>query len=151
MTKQQERTKQKLSIWQKCLTFFGVGSLLIFVLAFIFAIYLFGIAGMFRLLDIHYPSVWSLIIFVASFLLIVTIFELFVDALTQIFLDIITDKFAAFIVAFIPRMLVNGFCLFLVDMFMTTITLTLQAGLIIAAIMSLLEITFENQEKTKET
>lgn len=131
---------------QKLNTIIGVS--LLFVLIFIItaAIYIFGLAGIFKLLGIEYHSIWSFILFVVIFFSLASIIELFTDALIKIITANFEKNFAIFLLKFSMQTIVNVFCLLIVDLFMDSIAFTMSSALLVALIVSLLEVALLNDD-----
>ncbi|WP_068675916.1 YrvL family regulatory protein [Oceanobacillus sp. Castelsardo] len=136
---------------QKVGTIVGVTLFIAVILGFIIGIYLFGMAGIFELLGVQYTSVWSLIIFVVSFFILASIVELFSKPISNLITGKITGKFETLFIQFSIQSLSNLLCLFIVDVFMGSITLTLKSGFIVAILLTLLEMTFEDKENKSES
>lgn len=142
---------RKKSLKQKIGTVLLLILFIAVVLSFIFGTYLFGMAGIFKLLGIQYTSVWSLIIFVVSFFIISSIVELFIKPISELITENITEKFTTLLIQFNFQSLSNGLCLFIVDAFMSSITLTLKTGIIVAILLTLLEMAFEEIKNKSES
>lgn len=151
MSEHNDDSFREKNMKQKIGTVVGVTLLIAVVLGFIIGIYLFGMAGIFKLLGIDYTSVWSLIIFVVSFFIIASIVELFSKPISELITENITGKFTALLVQFSIQSLSNGLCLFIVDVFIGSITLTLKTGFIVAILLTLLEMAFEDKENRSES
>lgn len=145
MSEHKDNSNRKKNMKGKIGDVAGVSLLLIVVFGITIGLYFFGIAGIFKLLGIEYHSVWSLIIFVASFFILALFAELFFKPVSYLITKNMSRTFDAFIVKFSILGLVNGFCLFAVDMLMASITITLKAGIIIAIIITLIELAIEDR------
>lgn len=135
-----------MNIEQKIGTVVGVTLLIVLVLGFIIGIYLFRMAGIFGLLGIQYTSFWSLIIFVVSFLILSSIVELFTKPISDLLTKKITGKFEVLFIQFSIQSLTNCLCLFIGDVFMDSITLSWKTGIIVAMLLTLFEMAFEDKE-----
>lgn len=150
MSEHNDDSFREKNLKQKIGTVVGVTLFIAVVLGFIIGIYLFGMAGIFELLGIQYTSVWSLIIFVVSFFILASIVELFSKPISELITGKITEKFETLLIQFSIQSLSNWLCLFIVDVFMGVITLTLKTGLIVAILLTSLEMVFENKENKSE-
>ncbi|WP_106497270.1 YrvL family regulatory protein [Lentibacillus sp. Marseille-P4043] len=139
-----------MDIKQKIGTVVGVTLFIVLVFGFIIGIYLFGMAGIFELLGIQYTSVWSLIIFVISFFILASIVELFSKPISELLTEKITGKFEILFIQFSIHCLTNWLGLFVVDVFMDNITLSWKIGIIVAMLLTLFEMTFEDKENKNE-
>ena len=140
-----------MNMKQKVGTIVGVTLFIVLILGFIIGIYLFGMVGIFELLGVQYTSFWSLIIFVVSFFILASIIELFSKPLSELLTEKTTDKFVALFIQFIIQGLTNWLSLFIVDVFMDSITLSLQTRLIVAMLLTLFEMAFEDKENKNES
>ncbi|MBM7602710.1 hypothetical protein JOC75_000680 [Metabacillus crassostreae] len=136
---------------QKIGTVVGVTLFIAVILGFIIGIYLFGIAGIFKLLGIQYTSAWSLIIFVISFFILAFIVELFSKPISELITEKITGEFETLLIKFTIQSLSNWLSLSIVDVFMGGITLTLKTGLIVAILLTSLEMVFEDKENESKS
>lgn len=135
---------------QKIGDIIGLTLLTALFISFIIGIYLFGIAGIFKLLGIHYTTVWSLIIFVVSYYFLSAIVELFFEAIADLITENMTGNITALLIQFSFQTFVNALCLFIVDAFMDSITLTLEFGMIMALLISIIEIAFAGNKKKQK-
>lgn len=141
----------KQNLKQKIGTVVGVTLFIAVILGFIIGIYLFGIAGIFKLLGIQYTSAWSLIIFVISFFILAFIVELFSKPISELITEKITGEFETLLIKFTIQSLSNWLSLSIVDVFMGGITLTLKTGLIVAILLTSLEMVFEDKENESKS
>lgn len=140
-----------MNMKQKVGTIVGVTLFIVLILGFIIGIYLFGMVGIFELLGVQYTSFWSLIIFVVSFFILASMIELFSKPIFELLTEKITEKFKTLFIQFIIQGLTNWLCLFIVDVFMGGITLSSKTGIIVAMLLTLFEMTFEDKENKKES
>ncbi|ENH97742.1 hypothetical protein J416_04241 [Gracilibacillus halophilus YIM-C55.5] len=147
MSEHNDDSFREKNLKQKIGTVVGVTLFIAVVLGFIIGVYLFGMAGIFELLGIQYTSVWSLIIFVVSFFVLASIVELFSKPISEL----ITGKFETLLIQFSIQSLSNWLCLFIVDVFMGGIALTLKTGLIVAILLTSLEMVFEDKENKSKS
>ncbi|WP_077620987.1 YrvL family regulatory protein [Bacillus sinesaloumensis] len=146
MSEHNDQSFREKNVKQKIGTVVGVTLFVAVVLGFIIGIYLFGIAGIFELLGIQYNSIWSLVIFVVSFFILATIVELFSKPISALFTEKLTGKFEKLLIQFCIQGLSNWLCLSIVDGFMDGITFTLITGLMVAVVITLIELIFEENE-----
>ncbi|WP_188456459.1 YrvL family regulatory protein [Virgibacillus oceani] len=139
-------TFHKMKIKEKTAVVAGIILLILLVGSFVLGIYFFGLAGIFELLDVHYKSVWSLIVFVISFFVLSVIAELFFKAVFVLSIRNITAKLYVFFIRISMKGSSNWLCLFTVDEFMKSITLSLKAEIICALLLAVLEIVFDDKE-----
>lgn len=147
MSEDNKGSFRDMDMKQKVGKILGITLFVILILSFVIGIYLFGMAGIFELIGAEYTSFWSLVIFVVSFFILTSIIELFSKPISEILTGKTTDKFVVLFVQFIIQVLTNWLCLFIVDVFMDSITLSLQAGLIVAILLTIFETAFEDREK----
>lgn len=135
---------------QKVGTIAGITLFIVLVLGFIIGIYLFGMVGIFELLGVQYTSFSSLIIFVVIFYILASIIELFSKPISELLTEKTTDKLVALFIQFMIQGSTNWLCLIIVDVSMDSITLSLQTGLIVAMLVTLFEMAFEDKENKNE-
>lgn len=146
MSEHQEESFRHKNLKQKIGTVVGVTLFLVVILGFIIGIYLLGLAGIFELLGIEYASVWSLLLFVVAFFICASIIELFTKPISELLTEKVTNKLEVLFVESSIQGLTNWLCLFVVDMFMESITLSLTAGIIVAIIMTVIEMVIVGKE-----
>ncbi|WP_231889878.1 YrvL family regulatory protein [Oceanobacillus sp. Castelsardo] len=134
---------------EKIATIVGIALLIIFVVGFVFGIYFFGLAGVFKVLGVHYESIWSLVIFVIGILIIGIIVELFAKVIYKLSVRNLTGKIKVSLIRIIIEGLSNWLVLFTVDELMNSITLSLKTEIMIALFLTLFEIVFDD-EKDKD-
>lgn len=135
---------------QKIGTIVGMTLFILFILGFVLGIYFFGVAGIFTLLGIEYTSVWSLIIFVVILIILSAIVELFSEPIFRLIAGKITGTFAVLCIQFGIQSLTNWLCLFTIAEFMESVHLTQEAGIIVAMLLALIEMTIEAKERKKD-
>ena len=138
------------SLKQKIAIVIGIAILVIFALGFVFGVYFFGLAGLFKLLGIEYESVWSLVIFVISIFIAGIIIELFMKAVYLLTVENLTGPLKKVMIRFGFEFFTNWLVLFLVDEFMSSITISIHAEIIIAVVISVLEIAFDDEEEKND-
>ena len=79
-------------------------------------------AGVFELLGVQYQSIWSLVVFVVSFIIIGIIVELFSKAIFELLFENLTGKVKIFIVRICFEGTTNWLVLFIIDEFMKGIS-----------------------------
>lgn len=139
-----------MNIKEKTATVAGITLLIILAAGFVLGIYFFGLAGIFELLGVQYKSVWSLIVFVVSFFVLSIILELFSKAIFVLLTRKITGKLKMLFVRISIEGASNWLCLFTVDEFMKSITLSLKTEIIVALLLAVLEIVFDDKEDGKK-
>jgi len=149
LSQHNEESFRDMTMKQKIGTIAGLTLFIFFILGLVIGIYLFGMAGIFKLLGIEYTSIWSLTIFVVSFFVLSTIVELFSKPITGLLTRKITGKAEVLSIQFGVQSLTNWLCLFTVGEFMGSITLTFEAGVIIAMLLTIIEMVFEDKDKEK--
>ncbi|WP_052131597.1 YrvL family regulatory protein [Planococcus sp. CAU13] len=116
-------------------------------LAFVFGIYFFGIAGLFNILGVQYDSVWSLFWFGVFFFIL----DSFADVIKMTFtvlLDHLSIANAATLFAI--NFLVIWAVLSLLNLLMDSITISIDAQLIAAAVIALIELTLNKNGRKEE-
>ena len=146
MPQHKNESFREMTIKEKMATVAGIALLIIMVAGFIFGLYFFGLAGIFELLGVQYESYWSLVVFVVSFFIIGIIVELFFKVIFKLFVRNITGKIKVLFFRTIFEGTSNWLVLFTVDEFMKSIALTLKTEIIIALLLAILEIVFDNDK-----
>lgn len=136
---------------EKIATVIGIALLILFVAGFIFGLYFFGLAGVFKVLGVQYDSVWSLAIFVVNLLVIGLIFEVFSKVIFKLSVRNMTGKAKVLMIRFLIEAITNWVVIFTVDELMRSITLSLQTEIIIALFIATLEIVFDDKDTKKNT
>lgn len=116
-------------------------------LAFVFGIYFFGLAGLFNILGIQYDSIWSLFWFGVFFFILESFADIIKIAFTML-LDHWSMANAGTIFAI--NFLVIWAVLSLLNFFMDSITISVNAQLIAAAIIALIEVGLNKTGKKEE-
>lgn len=135
-----------MNIKEKMATVGGIALLIILVLGFVFGLYFFGMVGAFELLGVQYKSIWSLVVFVASFFILGVIVELFSKPIYKLSVQNITGKIKVFFIRISFEGATNWLVLFTVDEFMKSITLSLKTEIITALLIAILEIVFDDDK-----
>ncbi|MEC0347185.1 MULTISPECIES: YrvL family regulatory protein [Peribacillus] len=136
-----------MNIKEKMATVTGLALLIILVVGFVLGLYFFGLAGVFELLGVQYESIWSLIVFVVSFFILGIIVELFSKAIFKLSVQNITGKIKVFFIRISFEGTSNWLVLFAVDEFMKSITLSLKTEIIIALLLAIIEIVFDDDKE----
>ncbi|MBL3646005.1 hypothetical protein JMN23_27100 [Bacillus sp. RHFB] len=136
-----------MNIKVKMATVTGLAFLIILVVGFVLGLYFFGLAGVFELLGVQYESIWSLIVFVVSFFILGIIVELFSKAIFKLSVQNITGKIKVFFIRISFEGTSNWLVLFAVDEFMKSITLSLKTEIIIALLLAIIEIVFDDDKE----
>lgn len=116
-------------------------------LAFVFGIYFFGIAGLFNVLGIQYDSIWSLFWFGVFFFIL----DSFADVIKMAFTILLDHLSMANIgTVFTTHFLVIWAVLSLLNLLMDSITISINAQLIAAAVIALIEVVLNKNSKPEE-
>lgn len=146
MQEDKDDSFRNLNRKEKLVAVAGITLLISMVLGFVFGLYFFGMAGVFKVLGVQYESVWSLLIFVVSFFIVGIIVELFTKVIFKLSVRNIMGKTKVYIIRFIIVSTSNWLVLFTVDEFMSSITLSMNAEIIIALLLTVLEIAFDDKK-----
>lgn len=146
MPEHKDDSFRNMNIKEKILTIAGIALLIILVIGFVFGLYFFGLAGAFELLGVQYESIWSLVVFVISFVILGIIVELFSKVIFKLSIRNITGKLNILFTRIILEGTSNWLVLFTVDEFMKSIALSLQSEIIIALLLAILEIVFDDDK-----
>ncbi|WP_226035149.1 regulatory YrvL family protein [Aquibacillus saliphilus] len=146
MSEHKSDSFRDMNIKEKMATIVGITLLIILVVGFVLGFYFFGLVGVFQLLGVQYKSIWSLIVFVVSFFILGVIVELFSKAIFKVSVRNITGKIKVFIIQFFFEGMSNWLVLFTVDEFMKSIALSLKTEIIIALLLAVLEIVFDDKK-----
>ncbi|WP_269411186.1 YrvL family regulatory protein [Lentibacillus daqui] len=140
-----------MNVKEKAATVIGFTFFMISVIGFVLSIFLFGFAGVFELLGVHYHSIWSLIIFVVGFFILRFLADLFFDAIAKLSIKNTRGNIKAFLIQVLFAFVSNWLVIVTVDAFMKSITLSLETKLIVALLLAILEPAFDNKkEKSNE-
>ena len=137
---------REMKIKEKTAIVAGIALLIILVAGFVLGLYFFGLAGIFELLGVQYKSIWSLVVFVVSFYILALIVELFSQAIFELAVQNITGKIKVFFIRISFESTSNWLVLFTVDEFMKSITLSMKTEIIIALLIAVLEIVFDDDK-----
>ncbi|WP_259343700.1 regulatory YrvL family protein [Oceanobacillus picturae] len=129
---------------EKMASFIGITIFIIFLVGFVVGIYFFGIAGVFNLLGVEYDTVWSLVLFVISFYFLGIIVEILSKAIFKLTTLYIKGKSKVMVIRVCIEFTSNLLVLYTVDEFMSSITLSIKTEIIVAVLIAILEIAFED-------
>lgn len=124
--------------------------LIIGAIALVGGLFFFGFAGLFYMIGIEYTSNVSLIIFVLSFLLIGFIVDLFFEGFAKFANEYVEGKWRKTVVFLCSSFAGNFLVLAIVDGFMASITISLQAKCILALFLALIDKAFSTDDKKRE-
>ncbi|KKE80279.1 regulatory YrvL family protein [Oceanobacillus caeni] len=141
---------RNMNIKEKMATILGIALLIILAVGFVFGLFFFGLAGIFELLDVRYESIWSLVVFVINFIILGIIVELFSKVIFKLSVRNITGKRKVILIRAIIEGTSNWLVLFTVDELMTSIALSLKTEIIIALLLTVIEIVFDGDDDDKE-
>ncbi|ONN64117.1 regulatory YrvL family protein, partial [Herbaspirillum sp. VT-16-41] len=141
---------RNMNIKEKMATILGIALLIILAVGFVFGLFFFGLAGIFELLDVRYESIWSLVVFVINFIILGIIVELFSKVIFNVSVRNITGKRKVILIRAIIEGTSNWLVLFTVDELMTSIALSLKTEIIIALLLTVIEIVFDGDDDDKE-
>lgn len=147
MPDQKDHSFRRMNKKEKVTTILGIVLLVLFVIAFIFGMYFFGMAGVFKILGVQYESVWSLVLFVVGILLIGIVIELFTKVFFYLSVRKITEKYLRVIIRLLFEGGSNWLVLFTVDEIMRSVEIPIQTEMIIALFLAVFEILFDDDEK----
>ncbi|MGN7400973.1 regulatory YrvL family protein [Cytobacillus praedii] len=137
---------REMNVKDKTVTVAGIILLIILVVGFVFGLYFFGMAGIFKLLGVQYESIWSLAVFVVSYFILGIIVELFSETIFKLSVRNITGEIWGFFIRISFELTSNWLVLFTVDEFMESITLSWKTEIIIALEVALIEIAFDHDK-----
>ncbi|OCA84109.1 hypothetical protein A8F94_15405 [Bacillus sp. FJAT-27225] len=124
------------SFGTKIIIITAIAAMVIGAVGFVFKIYYFGILGAFKLLGVHYETLFSLFLFVVFYFLLGIPGEI----VYKVF-DVLLSKISAknFVAVFLINTLITWSILGLVDTFMDSITIKPLTLLIVASIIAVIE------------
>lgn len=134
------------NVKEKITIIIGITLLIVLVLGFLFGLYFFGLAGIFKLLGVQYESIWSLVVFAIILLIVSSIFEIFSKLIFMLSIRYITGKTTVLFIRIIIEFTSNWLVLFTVDEFMSSITLSAKTEIIIALLITVIEIVFDDDK-----
>ena len=147
MPEDKDDSFRDMNIIEKTVTVAVITVLIILVVGFIFGLYFFGMAGVFKLLGVQYDSIWSLVVFVVSFFILCVFVELFTKAIFKLYVRNITGKIKLLLIRISFECISNWLVLFTVDEYMKSITLSLETEIIVVLLLAVLEVAFDDDDK----
>jgi hypothetical protein len=147
MAEHEDDSFKNMNFKEKTVFMIGISLLIIMVLGFVFGLYFFGFVGVFNLIGVEYQSIWSLVMFVVCFYILGLLFDLFFDAMAKIAVQNISGTVRAFRIKMFFGFVSNWLVLFVVDTIMESITLSLKTKLIVALLLGVLELIFDNKKE----
>lgn len=143
-----EKTFKEESVKVKIFIVLSMTFLIIASLTFVFGIYFFGMAGIVNILGIQYDSIWSLFWFCLFYFLLDSIF----DVVKKAFMLLLEHISAANLWTILTvHFLVNWALLSLLNLLMDSITISINAQLIAAAIIAVIEVALSKNDKKEKT
>ncbi|TQS75398.1 hypothetical protein DX933_06725 [Ornithinibacillus gellani] len=131
----------------KAFVFFLLGLLVLAALGFLFGLFYFGFAGLFRLLGVTYNSMGTLFVFVLAYFIISLFTDILAKGLAYVAGKQVTGKSGAIIMHFIVITSMNLLVLSIIDSVMTGIQITFFAKVIIAFLLFMLDVVFDDDKK----
>ena len=138
---------REMNAKDKTVTVAGITLLIILVAGSVLGIYFFGMAGILKLLGVQYQSIWSLVIFVASYFFLGLFVELFSNAIVKLTIQNITGQLWKSMIRICFEFSANWLVLVTVDEFMESITLSLETEIIIALLIAVVEMAFDDDKE----
>lgn len=138
------------NVKEKIIAIIGITLLIVLVVGFVFGLYFFGLAGVFKMLGVQYDSIWSLVIFVICMFGVGLILELVTKSIFVLSTRNMTEKTKILFIRIIIEFTSNWLVLFTVDELMNSITLSVQTEVVIAALLTAIEIIFDDDDKENE-
>lgn len=147
MTEPNEDSFKNMNFKEKTATIIGISFLVILIISFVLGIFLFGFAGLFTLLGVHYQSIWSLLFFVIFFLTLGSIVDFFSDAIAKRSVIHISGSVTSFLLQMLIGSASSWITLMLLDANMINVVLSPVTKLIIALFLGLLEPVFDDKKE----
>lgn len=116
------------------------------ILLLVGGLFFFGFAGLFYLIGIEYDSITSLIIFVALFFLIGLLVDVFFEAIAKLVNQMMEGKSVQIMIRLSFAILGNGLVLMIVDFFISGITLSAKAIIILAICLAIIDELFTDKK-----
>ncbi|MFD1449296.1 MULTISPECIES: YrvL family regulatory protein [Oceanobacillus] len=138
------------NVKEKIIAIIGITLLIVLAVGFVFGLYFFGLAGVFKMLGVQYDSIWSLVIFVICMFGVGLILELVTKSIFVLSTRNMTEKTKILFIRIIIEFTSNWLVLFTVDELMNSITLSVQTEVVIAALLTAIEIIFDDDDKENE-
>ncbi|GAB4073712.1 hypothetical protein GCM10028778_12150 [Barrientosiimonas marina] len=147
MSDEQDHSFRDMTLKDKIVTVIGATLFMSLVLGFVLAMFFFGFAGAFELLGVQYQSIWSLLLFVASFFILGTVVDLPFEAMAELSVKNMTGRGFAFFVQLLFSFASNWLVIVAVDAFIDSITLSGGTKLILSLLLAVLDPVFDNKQK----
>lgn len=141
---------KKMNLKEKTATVIGFTLFIIFVIGIVFGIYFFGVAGIFALLGVHYQSFWSLVIFVVSIFILGLLADLLFSAMAELIVENISGQIKALVIQGLFGFASNWLVLVTVDAFMESIALSYGTKFIMALLLAVLGLEFDDKKEKNE-
>ncbi|MCT1905459.1 YrvL family regulatory protein [Oceanobacillus sojae] len=138
------------NVKEKIIVIIGITLLIVLAVGFVFGLFFFGMAGVFKLLGVQYDSIWSLVIFVICMFGVGLILEVVTKSIFVLSTRNMTEKTKILLIRIIIEFTSNWLVLFTVDELMNSITLSVQTEVVIAALLTAIEIIFDDDDKEDE-
>lgn len=116
------------------------------ILLLVGGLFFFGFAGLFYLIGIEYDSITSLIIFVALFFLIGLLVDVFFEAIAKLVNQMMEEKSVQIMIRLSFGILGNGLVLMIIDFFISGITLSAKAIIILAICLAIIDELFTDKK-----
>ncbi|WP_010651547.1 YrvL family regulatory protein [Oceanobacillus massiliensis] len=146
MSEHKNDSFHNMNIRKKMMIVAGIALLIIFVVSYVFGLYFFGFAGVFKLLGVHYQSIWSLAVFVFAFCILGVIVEVITKVIFKLAVRNITAKIRVYSIRLSIEFTSNLLVLYTVDELIKTITLSMKTEIILALSLAILEIVFDDDK-----
>ena len=140
---------KKETIGSKVLIVVTIAILLLTSVGAVFAVYYFGILGVFNLLGVEYDSLFSLLLFVIFYFLLGLLGDIVQKAFIILISSLSINHYATKLVEFSIYLLVNWSIISFLNFLMQSIHVEMLTQVIAAAIIALIEFTLENYDKKK--
>jgi|SRR5699024_6474473 len=137
----------KASFTGKLIVMFIILLLISIPILFILGVFFFGFAGIFTLLGIQYNSIWSLILFVLAYFMIGFVVDIFFDGLRKLTVQYTKGRLESFTIQLIISFLGNYMVISIVELLISSISLSLGTKIIIVLLNSLLDVVFDDKAK----
>lgn len=134
----------------KILIVITISFLLVFAITLFIGSYYFGILGIFKLLGVEYDSFLSLLLFVIFYFLLGIIGDLVVYAFSVLLSSIVFRPLTELTITFLINLLVNWSIISFLNFCMLSIEISIGTQIIASAIISIIEVVLENDDKKKE-
>lgn len=135
----------------KIFIIFVIILLIAFIVGFIFAIYYFGILGLFQILNVEYDSLFSFFLFVFFYFLLSFVGD-FVAKVFEVLLSfpLKINKRGKILIFFLSHFLITWTIIAFLNMVMSSITIPFTTQIILSLFIALIESTVANRPKKKK-